>query len=128
VSEPSFAPIIAAAPAPEKVISKQRLPYEGLLSDCIAPHTWMLFRAGWSAAGDWPDLAATGAPSPLLVQFLLDDALFTVDGMRNADSRIATAYAQTGEQNAYRGEFYPGPHRFDVPMQEAAFVWLQHHL
>jgi hypothetical protein len=102
--------------------------YEGLLSDCIAPHTWMLFPAGWSEAGDWPDLAATGAPSPLLLQFLLDDALFTVDGMRDADSRIAATYAQTGEQNAYTGEFYPGPHRFDVPMQEAAFVWLQLHL
>jgi hypothetical protein len=24
--------------------------YEGLLSDCIAPHTWMLFSAGWSEA------------------------------------------------------------------------------
>ena len=22
--------------------------YEGLLSDCVAPHTWMLFPAGWS--------------------------------------------------------------------------------
>ena len=69
--------------------------YEGLLSDCIAPHTWMLFPAGWSEAGDWPDLAATAAPSPLLlVQFLLDDELFTVDGMRNADSRLAAAYAR----------------------------------
>jgi len=47
--------------------------YEGLLSDCVAPHTRMLFPAGWSEAGDWPDLAASAAPSPLLVQFLLDD-------------------------------------------------------
>jgi hypothetical protein len=47
--------------------------YEGLLSDCIAPHTWMLFPAGWGQAGDWPDLAANAAPSPLLVQFLLDE-------------------------------------------------------
>src|SRR5271165_1463393 len=110
------------------VIAGMMSTYEGLLSDCIAPHTWMLFPAGWSEAGDWPDLAATGAPSPLLVHFLLDDALFTVDGMRNADSRIAATYAQAGEQKAYTGEFYPGPHRFDVPMQEAAFVWFQRHL
>ena len=102
--------------------------YEELLSDCIAPHAWMLFPAGWCEAGDWPDLAATAAPSPLLVQFLLDDALFTADGMRDADSRIAATYAQAGEQKAYTGEFLSGPHRFDVPMQEAAFVWLQRHL
>jgi dienelactone hydrolase len=102
--------------------------YDGLLSDCIAPHTWMLFPAGWSVAGDWPDLAASAAPSPLLVQFLLDDVLFTVDGMRNADSRMAATYARGGEQKAYTGEFYPGPHRFDVPMQDAAFTWLRRHL
>ena len=102
--------------------------YEGLLSDCVAPHTWMLFPAGWSEAGDWPDLAASAAPSPLLVQFALDDELFTVDGMRNADSRLGAAYAQAGEKEAYTGEFYPGPHRFDVPMQEAAFTWLRRRL
>ena len=102
--------------------------YDGLLSECIAPHTWMLFPAGWSESGDWPDLVASAAPSPLLVHFLLDDVLFAVDGMRNADSRLAATYAQAGEQRAYTGEFYSGPHRFDVPMQEAAFTWLQRHL
>ena len=102
--------------------------YEGLLSDCIAPHTWMLFPNGWSEAGDWPDLAASAAPSPLLVQFLLDDELFTVDGMRNADSYLAEVYARAETPEAYTGEFYPGPHRFDVAMQEAVLVWLQSRL
>jgi hypothetical protein len=27
----------------------------------------------------------------------------------------------------YTGELYSGPHRFDVPMQEAAFEWLPRH-
>ena len=102
--------------------------YEGLLSDCIAPHTWMLFPNGWSEAGDWPDLAASAAPSPLLVQFLLDDELFTVDGMRNANSYLAEVYARAKAPEAYTGEFYPGPHRFDVAMQEAALAWLQSRL
>ena len=100
--------------------------YEGLLDDCVAPHTWMLFPAGWSENGDWPDLASSAAPSPLLVQFLLDDAQFTVDGMRNADLLAwRPTTAQIGAPNAYTGEFYPGPHRFDATMQQAAFVWLQ---
>ena len=102
--------------------------YEGLLSDCGAPHTWMLFPAGWSQAGDWPDLAASASPSPLLVQFLLDDELFTVEGMRNADLRLAATYARANAPDAYTGEFYPGPHRFDVPMQEAALAWLRSRL
>ena len=36
--------------------------YEDLLDRCVAPHTWMLFPPGWSTHGDWPDLAASGAP------------------------------------------------------------------
>ena len=30
-------------------------------------------------------------------------------------------HAQAGGQGAYTGELYSGPHRFDVPMQEAAW-------
>jgi hypothetical protein len=109
-------------------ISGMMSTYEGLLDNCIAPHTWMLFPAGWSGNGDWPELASSAAPAPLLVQFLLDDAQFTVEGMRNADSLMAANYAQAGARDAYLGEFYPGPHRFDAGMQDAAFAWLQQHL
>jgi len=48
--------------------------------------------------------------------------------MRNADLRLAAAYAQANAPEAYTGEFYPGPHRFDVPMQEAALAWLRSRL
>jgi hypothetical protein len=48
--------------------------------------------------------------------------------MRNADYRLAANYAQIGAPNAYAGEFYPGPHRFDATMQQAAFAWLRRHL
>jgi hypothetical protein len=48
--------------------------------------------------------------------------------MRNAHSRMAATYAQAGERESYAGEFYPGPHRFDIPMQEAALAWLQSRL
>ena len=102
--------------------------YDELIDQCVAPHTWMLFPAGWSRRGDWPDLAASAAPAPLLVQYLLDDAQFTVAGMRGADARMAAHYRSAGSAEAYRGEFYPGPHRFDAPMQESAFSWLKTHL
>jgi hypothetical protein len=102
--------------------------YEGLLDHCVGPHTWMLFPSGWSRHGDWPDLASSGAPAPLLVQYPLDDVQFTVEGMRDAHARMAATYAAAGAPEAYSGEFYPGPHRFDVPMQEAAFAWLRQKL
>jgi hypothetical protein len=104
--------------------------YRALLDRHVATHTWMFFPPALAAVADWPDLAACRAPSPLLVQYLLDDALFSVEGMRAADNHLRRAYQRAGGESAYVGEFYPGPHRFDIAMQEAAFDrlerWLTH--
>ena len=98
--------------------------YEALLDHNISTHTWMFFPSGWSRCGDWTDLAACRAPSPLLVQYDLQDELFTEEGMREADRKLAAAYAEVGRPEAYSGQFYPGPHKFDLEMQAAAFAWL----
>jgi dienelactone hydrolase len=102
--------------------------YDGLLDHNVATHTWMLFPADWSRHGDWPDLAACRAPSPLLVQYDLEDDLFTVEGMRTADACLAEHYASVGHPENYTGQFYPGPHKFDLEMQAAAFAWLAERL
>jgi dienelactone hydrolase len=102
--------------------------YPGLLDHNVASHTWMFFPAGWARFGDWPDLAACRAPAPLLAQYDLDDDLFTREGMRAADARIAAHYRSVGHPEQYTGEFYPGPHKFDLPMQAAAFAWLKRQL
>ena len=101
--------------------------YEGLLDHNLS-HTWMLWPFGWARYGDWPDLAACRAPSPLLVQYDLEDDLFTVAGMRAADARLALHYASVGKPENYAGQFYPGPHKFDLAMQAAAFEWLKQRL
>lgn len=94
------------------------------LLDHNVSHTWMFFPHGWARYGDWPDLAASRAPAPLLVQYDLDDHLFTQEGMRAAHERIAAHYHEVGAPESYTGAFYPGPHKFDQEMQEAAFAWL----
>lgn len=99
--------------------------YAGLLNAHIAAHTWMFYPGDWPRFGDWPDLAACRAPTPLLVQYLLDDELFTRAGMTAAHEQLREHYRETGHPEAYRGEFYPGPHQFDLAMQEAAFAWLR---
>jgi len=99
--------------------------YAGLLDHNVMTHTWMFFPSGWSQHGDWPDLAACRAPSPLLVQYDLEDDLFTQEGMKAADERLGELYATVGAAEAYRGEFYPGPHKFDLEMQSSAFSWLK---
>ena len=99
--------------------------YEGLLDHNVTSHTWMLFPHGWARHGDWSDLAASRAPSPLLVQYDLEDELFTREGMQAAHERIASHYKSAGASKNYQGEFYPGAHKFDLEMQQAAFAWLK---
>jgi len=107
------------------VITGMMSTYGGLLDRHVSTHTWMLFPACWPRHGDWPDLAACRAPLPLLVQYDLDDELFTVEGMRAAHERLQTHYAGAGSPEAYTGEFYPGLHKFDLDMQRSAFAWLK---
>lgn len=102
--------------------------YEGLIDHHLSSHSWLIFPSGWARYGDWPDLAACRAPSPLLVQYDLDDELFSEEGMRAADRRIAEHYRSVGHPSNYCGEFYPGLHKFDSEMQEAAFTWLKQQL
>ncbi len=101
--------------------------YPALLDHNMS-HTWMLFPFGWSRHGDWPDIAASRAPSPLLVQYNIQDELFTEDGMREAHMRLQNHYWNVGKPDAYVGQFYPGPHKFDLEMQSAAFEWLKKQL
>ena len=98
--------------------------YAPALDHHLAAHTWMFFPHGWARCGDWPDLAACRAPAPLLVQYDRDDPLFPIAGMEAAHAKLAAHYATAGAPDAYTGQFYPGPHKFDVEMQAAAFTWL----
>jgi len=98
--------------------------YAGLLDDHLHQHTWMFVPPGLATIADWPDLAASAAPTPLLVQYNRHDPLFSLAGMESAHARIAAHYATTAHPEAYVGEFYAGPHKFDLTMQDSAFTWL----
>ncbi|HEY8456134.1 MAG TPA: acyl-CoA thioester hydrolase/BAAT C-terminal domain-containing protein [Actinopolymorphaceae bacterium] len=102
--------------------------HAALLDRLVDGHTWMFFPSGLARVCDWPDLAASRAPAPLLVQYDRDDQLFTLEGMQAAHELLVRRYQEAGAPDAYRGEFYDGPHKFDVAMQESAFAWLQTHL
>jgi dienelactone hydrolase len=99
--------------------------HPALLDRLVANHTWMFFPPGLASCGDWPDIAAARAPTPLLVQFNRHDQLFTPEGMNAAHERLAARYRQAGAPEAYVGEFYPGPHKFDRAMQRSAFEHLE---
>jgi len=102
--------------------------YEHLLDHNVDSHTWMFFPAGLARFGDWPDLAACRAPSPLMIQYDRDDHLFTPEGMEAAHRRIADHYKRAGHPEAYAGAFHDGLHKFDREMQKSAFTWLEQSL
>jgi dienelactone hydrolase len=102
--------------------------YPALLDHNVFTHTWMFFPNGLARWGDWPDIAACRAPSPLMVQYDLQDDLFTEQGMRDAHAKISRHYQDSGHPEAYIGQFYPGVHKFDLQMQQAAFAWLKEKL
>ena len=56
------------------------------------------------------------------MQYDLDDDLFTPEGMRAAHDRLTRIFAGAGAPDAYTGQVYPGPHRFDLAMQAVRCV------
>jgi dienelactone hydrolase len=98
---------------------------EHLLDRHVQAHSWLFFPRGGKPFGDWSDLTACAAPSPLFVQYNLDDELFPLKGMEAAHARIGAVYQRAERPENYQGRFYPGPHKCDLAMQRDAFAWLK---
>ncbi len=88
-------------------------------------HTWMAFVPGLPGKLDFPEILGLRVPLPVLVLNNLEDPLYTLEGMKNADSMLREVYTKAGVSERYRCSFYPGKHKFDRAMQEEAFSWFQ---
>ena len=97
----------------------------GLLFNHIRCHTWMLYVPRLPDYLDFPDLISLRVPAPLMVQFDEQDELFTLEAMKESDNKIRAIYEKSGHPECYEGRFYPGTHKFDLPMQEDAFAWFE---
>jgi dienelactone hydrolase len=102
--------------------------WQDFLRDRIFTHTWMLYVPHCARYLDFPDILTLRGPKPLLVQYDEEDPLYTLQGQREADERLAATYAKMGARDRYKGSFYPGGHKFDAPMQEEAFEFFARHL
>ena len=94
-----------------------------MLPDMVRCHTWMLHVPHLPELMDLPDVASLHGPSPLMVQCDSDDTIWTFAGQEKASAKLARIYDRMGAPERYRGMFYPGPHKFDRPMQKDAFDW-----
>jgi dienelactone hydrolase len=95
-----------------------------LLNKCHT-HTWMIYVPGLPRDLDYPEILGLRVPLPTLVFNDLEDQLFTVPEMRRADRMLAEVFAKAGAGDRYTCSFYPGPHKFDGPMQAEAFAWFE---
>ena len=91
-------------------------------------HTWMIYIPRLPREMDYPDILSLMAPKPVLVLNNEQDELFTLEEMRRTDGMLQGVYAKAGAADRYRCTFYPGPHKFDLEMQEEAFAFLDRHL
>jgi dienelactone hydrolase len=90
----------------------------------VAQHTWMFFTPGLWRVCDWPELAGSRAPLPLLVLAGRRDPLVPPEGLELADAELRRRYAAAGAPHAYEGRFCDGGHVFDAAQQDDAAAWL----
>jgi dienelactone hydrolase len=88
-------------------------------------HTWMVYIPGIPLDLDYPEILGLRVPLATLVQNDNEDQLFTIGEMRRADSMLGEVFTKAGAADHYKCTFYPGPHKFDGPMQAEAFAWFE---
>jgi dienelactone hydrolase len=93
-----------------------------LLNKCYT-HTWMVYIPGIPLDLDYPEILGLRVPLPTLIQNDEADQLFTIAEMRRAEAILGEVYGKAGSAERYKCTFYPGPHKFDRPMQTEAFGW-----
>ncbi|QGH68518.1 dienelactone hydrolase family protein [Pseudactinotalea sp. HY158] len=99
--------------------------YDDLLDDLVAPHTQIMFPPGLSRTYDWPQVAASAAPKPLLVQAGEADEMFTAAGVRTSVSIIRATYERARSPSRFSASLHDAGHCFNRDMQDEAFNWMQ---
>ncbi len=102
--------------------------WKDFLHDRVFTHTWMLYVPYCARYLDFPDILSLHGPKPTLVQYDEDDPLYTLQGQKDADTRLRRIFDKLRAADRYQGTFYPGPHKFDAPMQREAFDFFRKHL
>jgi len=86
-------------------------------------HTWMTYVPLLPNYLDFPEILGLRVPLPTLVMSNNEDQLYTLPEMKKADRILQEVYKKAGASRRYKGQFYPGGHKFDADMQMDAFAW-----
>jgi dienelactone hydrolase len=88
-------------------------------------HTWMIYVPGLAALLDFPEILALRAPLPAMVLATTEDPLFTGEERERATRILEETYRKVAAPEKLAVSIHPGPHKFDLPMQAAAFRWIE---
>jgi dienelactone hydrolase len=88
-------------------------------------HTWMTFSPGLPGKLDFPEILGLRVPLPTMVLNNINDPLYTLEGMKDADRILKEVYRKANAEEKYHCSFYPGGHKFDGEMQKDAFSWFK---
>lgn len=102
--------------------------WRDFLMDKCYTHTWMAYVPLLPRDLDFPEILALRAPAPTMVLNCDEDPLYTHREMHRADAILRETFERGGAADAYRCNFYPGGHKFDLAMQKDAFEWFDRHL
>jgi dienelactone hydrolase len=86
-------------------------------------HTWMTYVPVLPNELDFPEILGLRVPLPTMVLNDSDDSLYTLPEMKRAESILAEVFKKANASDRFKCSFYPGPHKFDAPMQDEAFAW-----
>jgi dienelactone hydrolase len=86
-------------------------------------HTFMCYVPLLPPELEYAEILGLRAPLPTLVLNNSEDPLFTLPEMQRADRILSEVFEKAGAAGSYRCSFYPGPHKFDLEMQDEAFAW-----
>ncbi len=86
-------------------------------------HTWMTYVPILPNELDFPEILGLRIPLPTMVLNDIDDDLYTMPEMNEADRILSEVYQKAGASDKYKCSFYPGEHKFDAEMQKEAFDW-----
>jgi dienelactone hydrolase len=90
----------------------------------VHTHTWMTYVPLLPAELDFPEILGLRVPKPTLVLNTTEDPLFTLECVQGCEKILQAIYAKAGGADNLRFRYWPGHHKFDAPMQEEAFAFL----
>ena len=86
-------------------------------------HTWMTYVPLLPVELDFPEILGLGIPLPSLVLNTIEDPLYTLPEMKNAEEILKEIYHKANADDHFKCSYYPGGHKFDKEMQDEAYEW-----